>query len=522
MNARLWTHLSRRRALPPAGLLAAALLGCCGAAAQNFTAFELRRGENWDDLIAEDVNGDGLADLLYAEYRPGIGRELLIHHQLPGGGFESEAARVEIKSEIIAVGFADLRPDPGKELLLYAGDGVYSLATATPGYAGNIRRLFGWELIAALPDREAVQFVRDIADFDGDGNVDLLVPGGEGYGYFRGLGEERFELAALIQTENPEVPPALRDNFETDLDARVSIDAEQGIVLEFSAETPTRFGDFIEQWDGAPRRALFQAERWLPGILFAPLDGDSLPDLLYVNQGGDGLGQINIHYQRPGNRFAEQADWTGALDARDDWRLTHLDDDGRIDLLQLVQRGDNWDARLHLNQDGAFELDRPAQVMRFGGYNLRVAALRLHGEPALAVSHYAAPALEAIRNTGVLRVTMLYDGNGAETGQLFARRPAMRLEETFSVDNVRGLAEPITLGHDLDGDGRSDALYVTDEGTLAARRIDGRLQIENGDFWEYVSPRTVFEIDVERLNGDDLPDLILRHGAATTVLVSTP
>ena len=205
-----------------------------------------------------------------AEFRPGVGRELLIYHQQPNGSFSAEAERVEIKSEIIAIGFADLRPDPGKELLLYAGDGVYSLATGIEGYAGNIRQLFAWELIAALPDREQVQFVRDIADLDGDGNVDLLVPGTEGYGYFRGLGNEQFELAAKISTENPDVPPAVQENFETDFRASVGIDAEQGIILEVVAETPTRFGDFIEQWDGLPRPALFQAERWMPGLLLGP------------------------------------------------------------------------------------------------------------------------------------------------------------------------------------------------------------------------------------------------------------
>ena len=490
-----------------------------GAAAQNYTAFDLQRGDDWDELVAEDVNGDGRADLLFAELRPGVGRELLIHHQQADGGFVAEPARVEIKSEIIAIGFADLRPEPGKELLLFAGDGVYSLASGTPGYAGNIRQLFAWELIAALPDRESVQFVRDIADLDGDGHVDLLVPGAGGYGFFRGLGEERFELAAVIATENPEVPPTVRDNFETDLDARASIDAEQGIVIEFRAETPTAFGDFIEQWDGEAGRALFEAERWMPGALLAELDGNGLPDLVYVNQGIDGLGRLNMHFQHAGG-FAAKPDWSGPLEARGDWRLAHLDEDGRIDLIQVVEQGNDWDARLHLNQGGEFDLDNPAQVLRFGGYDLGLEVLRIHGEPVLAATYYAVPAMEAIRNTGVQRVSLLYRGAGE--GQLFSRRPAMRLEETFSVDNVRGLAEPILFGHELDGDGRSDALYVTERGTLAARRINGDLQMDNEDFWEYVAPRSVFQVAVERLNADDLPDFVLRHGTSTTVLVSNP
>ncbi|MCY4017720.1 MAG: VCBS repeat-containing protein [Gammaproteobacteria bacterium] len=502
-------------------LFAAALVVSGATLAQNYTAFELQREDNWDELVAEDVNGDGRADLLYAEFRPGVGRELLIHHQRADGGFAAEPARVEIKSEIVAVGFADLRPDPGKELLLYAADGVYSLASGTPGYAGNIRQLFAWELIAPLPDRERVRFVRDIADRDGDGHIDLLVPGADAYGYFRGLGGEGFAPAAEIATENPEVPAAVRDNFATDVRAQVGIDAERGIVLDFSAETPTAFGDFIEQWDGQPKPALFEAERWMPGAFFAELNGDGLADLAYANQGVDGHGQLNIHYQQAGNRFNGKPDWRGAFDARGGWRLADLDGDGRDDLVQLLEDGDDWDARFYPNTGGGFDLANPAQVLRFGGYDLRIEVVVINGETALAVTYFAVPAMEAIRNTGVQRVTLLY-GGGAEDGQLFARRPAMRLEESFSVDNVRGLAEPIILGHDLDGDGRSDALYVTERGMLAARRVGDGLQIDSGDFWEYISPRSVFRLDVAHFNSDGRPDFILRHGTASTVLVSAP
>lgn len=83
--------------------------------------------------------------------------------------------RVEIKTEIIAVGFADLRSDPGKELVLLSNSGVFSLSTAREGYAGNIRQLFEWELIAAIPDLEQVQFFDGVEDINRDGKVDFLL-----------------------------------------------------------------------------------------------------------------------------------------------------------------------------------------------------------------------------------------------------------------------------------------------------------------------------------------------------------
>ena len=56
----------------------------------------------------------------------------------------------------------------------------------------------------------------------------------------------------------------------------------------------------------------------------------------------------------------------------------------------------------------------------------------------------------------------------------------------------------------------------------AAKSINAELEIADEAFWEYVSPRMVFEFEVEHLNGDDKPDLMLRHAAATTILVATP
>jgi hypothetical protein len=130
--------------------------------------------------------------------------------------------------------------------------------------------------------------------------------------------------------------------------------------------------------------------------------------------------------------------------------------------------------------------------------------------------------VDAIRNASINRIQLLYGSDQAETGQLFNRRPDARLEESFSAANVRGLSEQMSLHYDVDGDGNRDALYITDNGTLAAKKIDAELRIADEPFWEYVSPRTVFEFEVIELNNDGNPDLLLRHGTTTTVLVAAP
>ena len=131
---------------------------CSAQLQSNYRAFELARDDNWSTLVTEDIDGDGSKDIIVSNYLPGVGRELHIFRQQADGSFSQTPQRIEIKTEIIAVAFADLRDEPGKELLLYANNGVFSLSTAHEGYAGNVKQLLQWDLIAAVPDLERVQF----------------------------------------------------------------------------------------------------------------------------------------------------------------------------------------------------------------------------------------------------------------------------------------------------------------------------------------------------------------------------
>lgn len=499
------------------------IFGISNVSAQgNYAAFELRREENWAPIELQDLNGDSLKDIVVSAYTPELGRELHIFHQQADGSFSANPQRVEIKTEIIAVGFADLRPVPGKELILFASNGVFSLSTALEGYTGNLALLAEWDLIAAIPNLERVQFTNIPTDINGDGLIDLLLAGDDEYGLFLGRGAESFELAMTFTTLNEGITPIQRARNDVDLDANLGINAEQGVVFELNLEAPTPFEGFVEVWDQQSTRtnALLRSDQWMPTPSLVQMNNDELLDIVYLNAGDSGQGRVNIHIQKASGLFEEYADWIGDLDSRGDLTLTDMNGDGLTDILRLSGDGNNWDARFFLNKGGKFDFDSPDQVMRFSGYDMDVRVISLQNqESVLSVSFYTVPVVDAIRNASINRTQLIYNSDPA---QVFKRRPDSRLEESFSADNVRGLSEQMSLQYDVNGDGRNDALYITANGTLAAKSIDEALQISNDPFWEYVSPKTVFEFEVMQLNADDAPDLLLRHGTTTTLLVAVP
>lgn len=517
----------------------------------NYAAFTLRRDENWSPLATEDLNGDGRADLVYGAYSEDGGRELLVHYQDATGGFSQRPQRIEIKSEIIGIGFAELRPEPGIELLLYAGNGVFSLSAGIEGYAGNLKPLLQADSLATIASNRSVELLPALSDQNGDGTPDLLLPREDGFTFYRGT-ESGFSEAGSLATANEALALARRNNREAGLDARLGINAQDGIAIKFAVERANPFEDFVSTWqpldhhsndrDDYERRSgedkseqprdIINNEKWIPNALLRNINGDAGRDLVFVNLDAEANPLLNIAYQGT-DGFTEDRIWSGSLvgdDGRGERRLVDLNGDGLDDLLRLSGDGDEWEVRLYRNRLGAgeqspdvapFVLDTPDQILRLRGYDMRIEALPIDSEETiLAVSFYTLPVVEAIRSASINRTQLLYATADQEQGLLFNRRPASQLSESFSAANVRGLSEQMSLRYDIDNDGRRDALYVTENGTLAAKRIDGALNIADEPFWEYTSNSTVFEFEVKSLNTDTTPDLILRHGTSMTILVS--
>ncbi len=500
----------------------------------NFAQFELEREENWSPLISEDMNGDRLKDLVYSHYSETGGRELYIHYQQPDGTFQTPPNRIEIKREIIGIGFAELRTTPGMELVLYANTGVFSLSSSIEGYSNNLRPLVRWDLIANIPDIKTVEFLPPLEDINGDNKVDMLLPGVNGYGLFLNttIDDEKssFALKDVISPVNDNLLSARRNNRGAELNGRLSLNAKEGIVVDAVVKRSHPFDGFLTTWPRGiseeilqeENQPLLENESWVPNIVIGNFDNSVGNELAYLNLNNEARSQLNLRSLRT-QTSADELDWAGALPEGDDLTLVDLDLDGLLDTFLLEGSGDSWEAKLYRNRGGYFNFKVPDQIMRFSGYDVRLKVFPAPlGDPTLNVSYYTIPVVEAIRNTSVTRVNLIYENNIVDDALLFGRKPISRQEENFGVENIRGLAEQLSLDFDIDGDGANDAIYITENGTLAAKKVQSDLTIAEDPFWEYILPKTVFEFKVLKLNDDEVPDLILRHGTSTTVLVSRP
>jgi hypothetical protein len=505
-------------------LACSALLVSTGLQAQlNFAASEIALGEWPDDILYEDMDGDGRRDLLVPQWSVEAGREVLVYLQQSNGSYLPEPSRrVEIKPEIIAIAIADLRAEPGSELLLFASTGVFSLSSAIASYSGNLKPLFDWELVASVPDRRRVLFFEDLRDMNGDGYVDLLLPGREGYGVFFGAADETFTLQHRFSTVNEELDPSEVPLGGPRIDTSFALNAQEGIVLSVRARTTTTFENFLAEWNDGEQTSLLDTELFLPAAIGVPMNNDAADDIVFMNIGNDLYGQVNILQQNADGGFSAKPDWQGSIDTRGNIRLLDLNGDGASDLLRSIDNGSEYDVHFFLNRGGEFNLQQPDQVMKFSGYdvNLSVTDLLNDGKPQLSVSYYTIPVVNAVRNASIVRTQLLY-ASGSD-GQLFNPRPDFSLEENFSADAVRGLSSQIHLQTDLDLDGRRDALYVTNEGTLAAKAIDTTLRFADAPFWQYVPTRSILRFAVEDFNDDGRPDVLLNHSTAVTILVSAP
>ncbi len=471
----------------------------------------------------EDFDGDGRRDLIVAVHSAARGRELLVFLQSASGRFPAQpTSRVEIKRDIVAFDMADVRDEPGVELLFWTRSGCFGYSTSRSGYVGNARRLLHHDLLTDVPSRKDISRLRGAMDLDGDGRPEIVAPGPHGFGIFARSADAAdasgFTQRSLVRLDvHTRKPESTRRN-------RVVV----GVGVGGSRpNTPEHLRDLVIVKPAADGGSgvLLAEDRWLPALLVRELDGDGRLDVLVARDR-----RIEVRLQDATGRYPATPSWTGEIAGDGPIWCVDVDGDGLDDLIAGdSQAKQDATLRFYRHRGATFFAAQPDQAMRFSGYGVqpKIVDIDADGNAELVVSSFAIPVTGALGGGRVDRTLLIYrseeptsEADAPNARRLFARRPAGRYEESFTAKEFKGLGQRITFDADLTGTGRRDAVLVERDGAIVARRVTDAMEIESQPFWRFLPERWILEVDVDDLDGDGISDFVLRHHRGFTVLVS--
>jgi hypothetical protein len=495
----------------PGGLLLATL-----DARRSALSFYTRRGDTWERipgpavpgagtarLVADDLNGDGLDDLVVTAEGSS---QVFVYLQAPTGGFApAPDYQLSAGADPSDVTLLDLDGDHRPDIVVASRtSGAVSvfLNTLPAPFAAEMRFRGGGGLSAvSKQDNTFAVLSQDapgglaVADFDGDGVSDLVVThsGANTFSVLPGSGLGGFlnPVSARTFTTGSRPTAALAGRFNADPYPDLAILNEgTGDVSIFLGDG---HGGFTEQVvrDGHGRPLRLAAGNLPTGLAVSDVNGDGKMDLLVGNELGDVLTLLGNGdgtfkpYQRADSHIA--------------LAVADLNGDGQDDLVFSNQALDRVTVEYGQSSQ-PFVQDRRDGLLAPGA--VRTADLNGDGLPDLVVA-----------NSGANSV-LVYLGIGH--GQF---GPA---QSYFAGTNPVG----VTVA-DLNGDGLPD-LVVANQGSndvsvLLGQGQDGHWTLSNGPRLRLVDPATgqsgvgPVATTVQDVNGDGIPDLLVSAPQSDTV-----
>jgi hypothetical protein len=145
-----------------------------------FEKFDLKLRGNVTEVINEDLDGDGLLDVLAVNIDRSAeppARRLAVYHQDREKGF-SDSRRIEwdVPKDVAALDVGDVAPAPGLELVFITENGV-SFASVSGGRVGRRTELLQVQSVVAIASKRWLPYYNFVWDYTGDGRDDILVCG---------------------------------------------------------------------------------------------------------------------------------------------------------------------------------------------------------------------------------------------------------------------------------------------------------------------------------------------------------
>lgn len=495
--------MSARARLAVAAGAALALAGAFGGSPAparppgpvRFERTDLEVGGRITEVLIEDLDGDGRRDLFVVR-----GREALIFLQEPGGRWAPQPnQRFRFHPATVLFDVGDLDGDGTAEVVLLQKEGVFAYRMRELGG----RKLYGLRptpVIAAAsflnrPVEEEVRRKELLRDLDGDGDLDLILPRGDGFALLANEGQGTFAAPRPLAAPPKAALHLGGDRLSSQLFASYWFPNPN--VVQFDGEGPA---ELVLAREGT--LSVFAATA--PGALpLAPRGSYTIPDQ---------------------KQFSRNVEDPLALDFTMPLVLRDLDRDGRVDVASThVGQGA---VRIYKNgADPARAFATPALTVRVKGITFFSYFVDVDGDGR---DDLVLPRIDEVGAWSILKA-LVTRSVPVEMLIYFQRQDGSfpsEPDDRRALDVpllIRSTDEGLRLGSsiiasvdgDYDGDGRRDLLYRSDDDTIAlfrglpGRRLakDSAAEVEVPSLDDH---RFCFPL-VADLDGDGRDDVVLRY-----------
>ncbi len=488
------------------------------------------------DARFEDVDSDGRLELLLVVRREaGRRREIRIHPLTPEGVFaRTPTSVVPVLDDVIAYGLADVRAEPGRELVFLTRKGVWSMSTTRAELRDNVRPLVEADLVYEVPDLDELPFWEYVLP---GRRAALVVPG---------------ETSFSVWAPSPDVADAYvraadfaraTNAGKRDDHGKVAVRHEasvrvggSSVNVDYGEQDPKRV---LLDSNRAERTTLLSFERTYRAPALGDVNGDGRTDLLV-----EANDELWVHVATEAGIPPDPTriePWPDYLAGVSRIELCDVDADGDADLFYSKTDGDDgggfgaevFTLGVLLNDGERMFPPQPDQLMRFEAVELRwdVGEKSGDGKPDLVVRKFELPSmLDVVTRLDFKHTTLLYRGTGGgRDGRVFERKPSMKSERTYDENSIQDVIARRDMSHDFSGDGIADLVEVDSSGRVSLRRLLHRSSFFGGESWTLeTSPWKRFDargsiasLDVGDFNGDGLGDVASIRGDGLLLLLST-